>query len=63
MEVLDGKVLLRLELYESLISELQYLKEDNKIKSFELGHLERELRDKMDLIKLLLEKLNITNNE
>ena len=59
MEIVDNKIIIKLELYESLIGELQYLREDNRTKSLEREHLERELRDKMELIRLLLEKLNV----
>lgn len=63
MEIADNKVLIDIHLYESIIGELQYLREDNRTKSLEREHLERELRDKMELIRLLLEKINIVNKE
>lgn len=64
MEVLENnKIVMKLEVYDNLISELQFLRNEDRAKSIELSNLERTLRDKNDLIALLLEKLNITNNE
>lgn len=64
MEIVDGnKIVMKLEVYDNLISELNYLRNEDRAKSIALGNLERTLRDKNDLIALLLEKINITNKD
>ena len=64
MEIIENnKIVMKLEVYDNLISELQFLRNEDRAKSIELSNLERTLRDKNDLIALLLEKLNITNKD